>query len=65
MREHEATIRECYEHAATCARQAQVECDPKRREEFRDLERDWEKLAHRYEYCMRIGNTLNGAKPSK
>lgn len=66
MRKHETTIRECYKHAAACARQAQVECDPKRRERLRDLERDWEELAHRYEYYVRNGNALNGAaKPSK
>jgi hypothetical protein len=49
-----AEIRECLERAADCVRQAELERDPKLRQDFLDLARRWRKLADSYEFASRL-----------
>lgn len=47
-------IRECYQHAEDCSRQANEQRDPKLRDDFLDCERRWLRLARSYELAERI-----------
>jgi hypothetical protein len=58
-----AEIRECLEHAADCARQAELQRDPKLRQDFLDLERRWRRLAGSYEFAGRLDTFSKYAKP--
>ena len=44
---------DCYQHADHCARQAELQRDPKLREDFRYLEQGWLKLARSLEFAER------------
>jgi hypothetical protein len=47
-------IRECYRHAEDCARKATAQPDPKRKQDFLDLEQRWLFLARSYEFTQRL-----------
>jgi hypothetical protein len=55
-------IRECYRHAEDCARKATTQTDPKRKENFFELERRWLFLARSWEFAERLTNFSDGAK---
>ena len=44
-------IRECYWHAEDCARKAAAQTEPKRKENFLELERRWRYLARSWEFA--------------
>jgi hypothetical protein len=46
-------VRECYQHAQECARQANAISNPELRRDFLDLELRWLKLARSYEVSER------------
>jgi hypothetical protein len=43
-------IRECYQQAVDCTRQADAQNDPKVKQQFLELKRLWLLLAERYEF---------------
>jgi hypothetical protein len=47
-------VRECYQRAEECARQAKAQLNPKLRRDFLDLELRWLKLARSYEVSERV-----------
>jgi hypothetical protein len=47
-------IRECYQHAEDCERQAERQFDPGLRQDFLDAARRWRFLAHSYELTEQI-----------
>jgi hypothetical protein len=47
-------IRECYQHAENCERQAAAQTDPALRKSFLDTAASWAKLAKSYELEERI-----------
>jgi hypothetical protein len=47
-------VRECYQHAQECARQAHAISNPELRRDFLDLELRWLKLARSYEVSERL-----------
>jgi hypothetical protein len=47
-------IRECYQHAEDCERQAKIQTDPALRQDFLDSAARWIKLAHSYEFTERL-----------
>jgi hypothetical protein len=49
-----AEIRECYEHAKYCERQAAVHADPKKRRDFLDMEQHWLFLARSYKFAQSL-----------
>ena len=55
-------IRECYRHAEDCARKAAVQTDPKRKENFFELEQRWLFLARSWEFAERLTDFSNEAK---
>jgi hypothetical protein len=66
-------IRECYEHAAECARKAATQSDPALKQDFLDMERRWLSLAGSFEFSERLGEfsaeanrrATNPTKPTK
>ena len=55
-------IRECLDHAESCARKAAGLTDPKLKEDFLDMERRWLALAQSYEFTQRLGEFSDEAK---
>ena len=55
-------IRECYQHAEDCARKAAAQTDPKRKENFLELERRWRFLARSWEFAERLTDFSDEAK---
>jgi len=55
-------IRECYRHAEDCARKAAAQTDPKRKENFLELERRWRFLARSWEFAERLTDFSDEAK---
>ena len=51
-------IVECHQHAEDCARQAEAETDPKRRQNLLDSQQRWLKLAENYEFAGRLTENL-------
>jgi hypothetical protein len=47
-------VRECYQRAEECARQAKAQLNPELRRDFLDLELRWLKLARSYEVSERV-----------
>jgi hypothetical protein len=47
-------IRDCYAHAAECARKAAAQTDPQLKQDFLDMERRWLTLAKSYELSQRL-----------
>jgi hypothetical protein len=47
-------IRDCYAHAAECARKAAAQTDPQLKQDFLDMERRWITLAKSYELSERL-----------
>jgi hypothetical protein len=58
----EEEIRECYRHAEDCARKAAAQTDPKRKENFFELERRWLFLARSWEFAERLTDFSDEAK---
>ena len=55
-------IRECYRHAEDCARKAATQTDPKRKENFFELEQRWLFLARSWEFAERLTDFSDEAK---
>jgi len=49
-------IRECYLRAEECKQSAQVALTESAKNDFLDMERRWESLAHSYEFAERLSN---------
>jgi hypothetical protein len=47
-------IRECYEHAKDCERQAGAQSDPAVRKDFLIIAEGWLVLARSYEFAVRL-----------
>jgi hypothetical protein len=47
-------IRECYQHAEVCEREAAAQSDPALRKDFLDTAARWVKLAQSYEIGLRL-----------
>ncbi len=45
---------ECYRQAAKCADVARIQSDPKRRQEYLEMQRRWLGLARSYEFAERL-----------
>jgi hypothetical protein len=47
-------IRECHMHVEHCAQQADVQINPKLKDDFLETERRWLLLARSYEFTQRL-----------
>jgi hypothetical protein len=56
-------VRECYQRAEECARQAKAQLNPELRRDFLDLELRWLKLARSYEVSERVNKTFSKSGP--
>ena len=45
---------ECYGQAKKCADMAQIQSDPKRRQEYLEMQRRWQSLARSYEFSEQL-----------
>jgi hypothetical protein len=55
-------IRECYRHAEDCALKASAQLDPKRKQDFLDLQQRWLFLARSYKFAERLTEINDEAK---
>jgi hypothetical protein len=55
-------VRECYQNAVDCAREAAGQTDPKIKQDFLDLKRGWLLLARSYESDGRLTDLSDETK---
>jgi hypothetical protein len=55
-------VRECYQNAVACAREAASQTDPQRKQDFLDLKRGWLLLARSYESDGRLTDLSDATK---
>lgn len=60
-----ASVAECYDHAAECARCAKTAATPQLRDDFLYLERSWIKLAQGIEASERFNAFVQTAKDTE
>lgn len=58
-------IRECYQHAEACGREAAAQSDPALRKDFLDTAARWVKLAQSHEIGLRLKTSLPRSRASR